>query len=95
MQEMKMGKQVIPGNMSSSVRFVLEISEVGDGSPFILSHDVIVICYWIIFTAVCQTISVFGVGTNIINVICFVKQGFKDSVNVSLLGKVTCQHYQN
>lgn len=36
----------------------------------------------------CQLICVFGIATNIINIVCFIKQGFNDPVNVSLLGKV-------
>ncbi|CAG5127801.1 unnamed protein product [Candidula unifasciata] len=34
---------------------------------------------------VCQAITIFGIFTNIINVIIFVKQGFSDTINVSLL----------
>lgn len=41
---------------------------------------------WILFTIVCQSIVLFGIGTNIINIICFVKQTFKDPVNISLFG---------
>lgn len=43
---------------------------------------------WVVFTAVCNVVDVFGVGANIINIICFVKLGFKDPANVSLLGKI-------
>lgn len=46
------------------------------------------ICQWIMDTVICQLIDVFGIGTNIINMMCFIKQGFKDSVNVSLFGRV-------
>lgn len=41
---------------------------------------------WINFTVVCQMIDLFGIATNIINIICFLKQGLNDPVNVSLLG---------
>ncbi|CAG5126559.1 unnamed protein product, partial [Candidula unifasciata] len=54
-------------------------------SHLLLNMEVIVIFQWIIFTVLCQTIDVFGVVANIINVICFIKLGFKDPVNVSLL----------
>lgn len=42
---------------------------------------------WIIYTVICQAVEVFGIVTNIINIICFVKQGLGDSINISLLGK--------
>ncbi|CAG5130212.1 unnamed protein product, partial [Candidula unifasciata] len=55
----------------------------------LLSEELRLICQWIIYTVVCQFIDVFGIATNIINIICFIKQGFKDSVNISLLGSTT------
>lgn len=42
---------------------------------------------WVLCTVACQVVNVFGVVTNIINIMCFIKQGFKDAVNISLLGK--------
>lgn len=41
---------------------------------------------WICNAIVCQSIDLFGTFSNIINIICFVKQGFNDPVNISLLG---------
>lgn len=35
----------------------------------------------------CGVTSLFGIGANVVNIVVFVKQGFKDSVNISLLGK--------
>ncbi|CAG5117606.1 unnamed protein product, partial [Candidula unifasciata] len=37
------------------------------------------------FAIICELIDVLGTVANIINVVCFCKQGFKDSVNISLL----------
>lgn len=36
---------------------------------------------------ICGVISLFGIGANVANIVVFVRQGFKDSVNISLLGK--------
>lgn len=55
-------------------------------SNMLLSNEVTIIFQWVIFTVLCQTTDVFGVVANIVNVICFVKLGFKDPVNVSLVG---------
>lgn len=55
-------------------------------SSHLLSDALTLICQWIIFSITCQAIDIFGIVTNIINIICFMKQGFKDSVNISLLG---------
>ncbi|CAG5126558.1 unnamed protein product, partial [Candidula unifasciata] len=73
-------------NSSYSTRLIVYFPEDEEESKFLLSYHVLTICYWVIYTGLCQTISIFGVLTNIINIICFVKQGFKESVNVSLLG---------
>ncbi|BFZ07871.1 hypothetical protein BsWGS_10910 [Bradybaena similaris] len=53
---------------------------------FILDDATSAICTLVLYSTVCQLINVFGIATNIINIICFVKQGFKDAINVSLLG---------
>ncbi|CAG5123969.1 unnamed protein product, partial [Candidula unifasciata] len=52
----------------------------------LLSDEITQILFWVLFVIVCQAITVFGICGNIINIICFIKQGFKDPVNVSLLG---------
>lgn len=56
-------------------------------------HDSLVSRYgvtifnWIVWAAIAQVVVVFGITSNIINMVCFVNQGFKDSINVSLTGK--------
>lgn len=52
-----------------------------------ISDEAIFIFMWLVYGVMCQIIGVFGILTNIINIICFIKQDFKDSVNVSLFGK--------
>lgn len=42
---------------------------------------------YVMYATACQAVAVSGVVTNIINIICFVKQGFEESINISLLGK--------
>lgn len=64
----------------------MELNTMFDGQGPLISDKVLIVFQWIIFSIVCQSIVIFGIITNIINIICFVKQGFKDSVNVSLLG---------
>lgn len=54
----------------------------------LLSDEIRLICQWIMFTIICQMIDLFGIASNIVNIVCFIRQGFRDSVNVSLLG--TC-----
>ncbi|CAG5132044.1 unnamed protein product, partial [Candidula unifasciata] len=51
--------------------------------PF--SNEARVILQWIFYSLLGQLLAIFGSITNIINIICFVKQGFKDPVNISLL----------
>lgn len=83
------------GDSSSiSTDVVSHIERTEKESKLILSYEVLIICYWIIYTVLCQTISIFGIFTNIINIVCFVKQGFKESVNVSLLGKAHTSQFK-
>lgn len=58
------------------------VSQDGDAAFKEIIGNAICCC-----TALCQSIVVFGIVTNIINIICFVKQGFKDQINISLSGK--------
>ncbi|CAG5128383.1 unnamed protein product, partial [Candidula unifasciata] len=51
-----------------------------------LSDTTVLICSWALYTVLCQVINIFGIITNTINIVCFVKQGFQDSTNISLLG---------
>jgi hypothetical protein len=39
------------------------------------------------FIILCNIISLFGIGSNVANICVFVRQGFKDSINISLMGK--------
>lgn len=59
-----------------------------DGAVSLFSINIIVVhgCMYAMYTSLCQLINIFGIVTNVINIICFVKQGFKDTVNISLLG---------
>lgn len=41
----------------------------------------------LIISVICELINIVGVVTNTINIICFIKQGFKDPVNISLTGR--------
>lgn len=52
----------------------------------IFSDSDTILFLWVAIAVLCQIVIFFGMTSNIINIICFVKQGFKDSVNVSLLG---------
>lgn len=61
---------------------------VDDTTDNIFTQSTMIIYQWIMLTVVCQGIAIFGSCTNIVNIICFIKQGFKDPVNISLLGKV-------
>lgn len=75
-------------SMNSSHEMLKVISE--NGKSDLLSNDNFRLVYqWVMFAVLCQTIDIFGVAANTINIICFIKQGFKDPVNVSLLGVVS------
>lgn len=62
-------------------------------SEVLLSDYVAEIFQWVAFTAICQVLDIFGIGANSINIICFVRQGFRDSFNVSLLGTIMVIRY--
>ncbi|CAG5132045.1 unnamed protein product, partial [Candidula unifasciata] len=49
----------------------------------LISEEATVIIKWIIDAIVCQAIDLFGIATNVINIVCFIRQGFQDPVNVS------------
>lgn len=57
-----------------------------------VSYQVRLVFQWVCFAIVCELVDIFGTVTNIINIICFVKQGFRDPVNVSLLGTCNFQY---
>lgn len=52
-----------------------------------IDYGTLTIFSWAAYAVVIQMVDVFGVGTNIINIVCFIKQGFREPVNISLLGK--------
>lgn len=64
------------------------VSKSGDlTANFVIDATVICIYTYVTIAGLCQLLNIFGIVTNIINIVCFVKQGFKDTVNISLLGK--------
>lgn len=65
-------------NISSTEQSIYDLSGI--------SNETFLIISLIVYGVLCTTIDLCGMITNIINIICFVKQGFRDSVNVSLLG---------
>ncbi|CAG5130215.1 unnamed protein product, partial [Candidula unifasciata] len=54
-------------------------------SVALISDEIITILKWIVYTVVCQLVNGFGIVTNIINIACFIKQGFKDTTNICLM----------
>lgn len=61
---------------------------VATGADFIwVNGRFVSIFRWITYSFVCNLIDIFGTATNVLNIACFVSQGFQDSVNISLLGK--------
>lgn len=69
------------------------VTEVGPSDGILISRDVsgisdeaVLVYTNVVYSFVCQAIDVFGVVTNVINIVCFAKQGFKDPINISLLG---------
>jgi hypothetical protein len=55
---------------------------------FGISDSTILIYACIIFI-LCQSLNICGIATNIISIICFVRQGFDETSNISLLGNMT------
>lgn len=70
-----------PDNGSQFV-YVLNVT-----SDDLISNQLLHVFIWIFYAALTLFIDVFGTMTNIINIVCFIKQGFKDMVNISLMGK--------
>lgn len=54
--------------------------------PDIISDAALSIYMTVVYTVICQLLNIFGIVTNMINIVCFIQQGFKDPINVSLLG---------
>ncbi|XP_005108673.1 tachykinin-like peptides receptor 86C [Aplysia californica] len=57
--------------------------------PVLISDEDRAIFQVVNFVALCGVISLFGVGSNLVNIAVFAKQGFQDSMNISLLGEDT------
>lgn len=55
---------------------------IRDLVSFEISHTVQII----FLVAGCGVVSLFGIGANVINIAVFVRQGFRESINISLLG---------
>ncbi|BFZ03208.1 hypothetical protein BsWGS_06247 [Bradybaena similaris] len=51
-----------------------------------VSKEVREVVQLVTYVSLCGIISLFGIGANIANIVVFMKQGFKDSINISLLG---------
>lgn len=73
---------------SSSTLCGPDLSTADESYDYLISDKATEMIKWVIDASICQVIAIFGIGTNIVNIICFFKQGFKDPVNVSLLGTV-------
>lgn len=50
----------------------------------VISEKAIQIYTWVVFAAICNIINIFGITTNIINIMCFLQQGLKESVITSV-----------
>lgn len=75
-----------------TVRTMATFLETGD-TYVLISDTVMRVFQWVVFTFLCQTIVIFGIITNSINIVCFIKQGFRDAVNVSLFGMKCITYY--
>lgn len=54
-----------------------------------VSDEAVLLFKWIVVVAVCEVLDVLCSITNIINIVCILKQGFNEPINVSLFGKLT------
>ncbi|CAL1538359.1 unnamed protein product, partial [Lymnaea stagnalis] len=54
-------------------------------SVFVIGNDVVEFVILLNIAVISPVISIFGIASNIINIIVFARHGFKDSVNVSLV----------
>lgn len=78
---MEVEERFIIANMSAGESF-------GHGQKLI-SDETRLLFQWICNGVICQIIDIFGTVTNIINMICFIKQGFTDPVNITLFGMIS------
>ncbi|CAG5120666.1 unnamed protein product, partial [Candidula unifasciata] len=58
-------------------------------SPDPVSNEVREMFRKVVLVFICGTVSLFGIGANVTNIVVFIRQGFKDSINISLLGRIT------
>lgn len=63
-------------------------TSVMGNSGKLLNEQLVIIYNRVVFGVMCQSLAIFGIGTNLINIICFAKQGFKDQINISLTGTI-------
>lgn len=56
-------------------------------SYVVISDESLILFMWIGYSVLCELIDIFGTVTNIFNIVCFIKLGFQDPINVSLLGE--------
>lgn len=61
-------------------------TSVMGNSGKLLNEQLVIIYNRVVFGVLCQSLAIFGIGTNLINIICFAQQGFKDQINISLTG---------
>lgn len=66
------------GNISNVLKHVLPLDTIN------ISHNLYLFIMFINLGVICQSIAVFGVVTNVFNTIIFLKQGFSDTINISL-----------
>lgn len=52
----------------------------------IVDDQTVIIYTYVVQATICPAIAVCGIVTNVINIMCFVKQGLNESVNITLLG---------
>lgn len=72
--------------LSTCVAFAVDASNVQFAHADLLSNSLTKILQWVVYCVIGQSIVLFGIAANIVNIICFVQQGFKEPINVSLLG---------
>ncbi|CAG5120667.1 unnamed protein product, partial [Candidula unifasciata] len=65
---------------------VILVEERGSLNTDPVSNEVSQMFRIVLFVFICGIVSLFGIGANVTNIIVFIKQGFKDSINMSLLG---------
>lgn len=51
-----------------------------------VSEAILLFFQWMFYTVLTLGVDVFGTMSNIVNIVCLVKLGFKDIVNLSFLG---------